>query len=297
MSLQNSNDVAIPVFILHWNRPDECLATVQSFLAQDIPLAITIIDNGSSQENAEKLRLNLPSTVEIFPLSENRGWGGAFNLLLKQWLEKDNSDYCIISAHDALLNPDCLKMLLEAITKDKKIGIISPEYGVRHLPKFSPILGPRLINNIQPRPFGTVESVDFAHGTVMMFRRGCLAEIGLFDERYFVYGDEYDISIRANKYGWKTAVVWGSIVSNPITATPKPAIYYLLARNSLELARVHGGLIQSLCRVVLVLIQSSLIWLRSKSEDKSLMTAKFLGIRDFLLNRYGKSETFNQLIN
>lgn len=297
MPLQSNDSVLIPVFILHWNRPDECLATVQSFLAQDISLKITIIDNCSSKENAQKLKSSLPSNVDFVQLSENKGWGGAFNILLRQWLKEGESDYCIISSHDPLLSTNCLKMLLEAITKDKEIGIISPESGTRHLPKFSPILGPHLIDNIPARPFGTVEIVDFVHGTVTMFRKECLSEIGLFNERFFVYGDEYDICLRANKYGWKCAVVWGSIVSNPTTAAPKAVINYLLSRNTLELARVHGSLIQSLCRAVLMLVNSSLIWLRSKSEEKSLISAKFLGIRDFLLNRYGKSKAFNQLIS
>ena len=296
MLSQESDNNLIPVFILHWNCPDKCIITVKSFLEQDIPLEIAVIDNGSLEENAEKLRLNLPSVVKFFRLSENKGWGGAFNIFLKQWLVQHNSSYCVISAHDALLKTGCLKMLLKAIIADRKIGIISPEYGVRHLPKFSPVLGPRLINNINLRPIGTVESVDFVHGTVMMFRRNCLAEIGLFDERFFVYGDELEICIRAKKHGWKNAVVWGAIVSNPITVSPKTVIDYLFARNTLILAKQYGSSLQCICRLILIAVHSSLIWLKGSTEEKSIASAKFLGIKDFWLNHFGKSDTFERLI-
>lgn len=172
---------------------------------------------------------------------------------------------------------------------DKNIGILCPEYGKQttDLPKFSPILGPRLINNILPRPSGTIEYVDFAHATLLVFRRECLNKIGVFDERYFAYGDEYDISIRAKKMGWKVGILWGAIIINPITASSKPIINYLLARNTLLLAKVHGGFISSLCRVILMLCRLPLtLW--NRRSEKSIVIAKFLGIKDFIFSRYGR---------
>ena len=53
----------------------------------------------------------------------------------------------------------------------------------------------------------------------MLVRRQCLDEIGLFDQRYFAYGDEHDLGARAVRHGWKVVLVWGSIVTNPATRT------------------------------------------------------------------------------
>src|SRR5262249_8947707 len=52
-------------------------------------------------------------------------------------------------------------------------------------------------------------------GTVMGFRQACLREIGFFDVRYFAYGDDAEMSLRANRAGWKTAIVWDAIVKDP----------------------------------------------------------------------------------
>ncbi|AFY30861.1 glycosyltransferase family 2 protein [Calothrix sp. PCC 7507] len=282
-------DVPIPVFILHWNRPEECLKTLQHFLNQDLPLEISVLDNSSSPKNIEKIKTSLPGEVNWIQLLENKGWGGAFNIVLQQWLDDGISDYCIISAHDTLLENQCLSMLIDAMESDKSIGIICPEYGGKssNLPRFSPIRGPRLINNIAPRQYGEVEYVDFAHATLLVFRKDCLKKIGVFDKRYFAYGDEYDISIRAKKMGWKVAILWGAIITNPITASSKPVINYLLARNTLLLAKVHGGFISSWCRAILMLCRFPLTLCQQPSE-KPVVIAKFLGLKDFLLGRYGK---------
>ena len=79
--------------------------------------------------------------------SENRGWGGGFNVLLAKWLETKESDYCFVSAHDSLLQPRCLRMLLDSMQGDSnRIGIACPGYGEAQITKFSPVLGPRLVN-------------------------------------------------------------------------------------------------------------------------------------------------------
>ena len=41
----------------------------------------------------------------------------------------------------------------------------------------------------------------------MLFRRECLEDVGLFDERYFAYGDEMEIGLRAARHGWKNVEV------------------------------------------------------------------------------------------
>ena len=138
---------AVPVtaYILHWNRPWECLQAVEAFLAQDLPTQITVIDNGSKPELVRILSDGLPPHVDLVRLKENRGWGGGFNVLLAKWLRTKEGQYCFVSAHDALPQTKCLSKVLESMVGDSnKIGIACAEYGVSQMAKYSPILGPRL---------------------------------------------------------------------------------------------------------------------------------------------------------
>jgi GT2 family glycosyltransferase len=51
--------------------------------------------------------------------------------------------------------------------------------------------------------------MDFIHGTLILFRRDWLKQTGLFDERYFAHGNEYNLVLRAHKEGWKVVILWG----------------------------------------------------------------------------------------
>src|SRR6516162_5514178 len=92
----------VPLFILHWNRPVECLRTVNAFRAQGVPLKIQVIDNHSEPDALRSLTVRLPADVRLITLGENKGWGGAFNLVLQEWLATQGSDFCFVSAHDAI---------------------------------------------------------------------------------------------------------------------------------------------------------------------------------------------------
>lgn len=291
--MQLKIDAPIHVFILHWNRPGECLKTVQCFLSQDLPLEILVIDNASDPSQLQILKQHLPSNVNLVKLQENKGWGGGFNVVLSEWLATEiSSPYCFVSAHDAIPQGTCLHMLVESMQNDPKLGIVCPEYGEAALPKFSPLRCSYFVP-IHPQSAGTVETVEIPHGTLTLYRRECLTEIGIFDERYFAYGDEYDLGLRAQRHYWKVGMVWGAVVINPGSWTPTPIKHYLISRNSLLLAQVYGGWIQSILRAILMLINSLRILLitsifsTEKSVSIPIFWARLKAIRDFLAGRYG----------
>ena len=247
---------------------------------------LTVIDNGSKPKNRLELERSLPEGVRYVSLENNLGWGGAFNVALKNWLSAGLGDFCFISAHDALPEPECLNRLIEALHFDQRLGIVSPQYGIDHLPVFSPVRGPRLIE-VDPRPYGTVEPAAWVHGTVMGFRKACLKEIGLFDDRYFAYGDELEISLRANRAGWKTAIVWSAVVKNPGTSVPSSPLIYLQTRGTLLEANDYGGKLSSLTRTVLIVVNTIRL-LAARKLKGDAASARMRAVRDFLLGRLGK---------
>src|SRR6201987_3166217 len=231
----------VPLFILHWNRPDECLRTVNAFRAQSVPLQICIVDNHSDPEALEALIVRLPPDVQLLGLKEKRGWGGAFNSVLKEWLRAGGNEFCFISAHDAIPAEGCIELVLRAMMEEHRIGIACPEYGISEILHFSKLRYSRSAP-VAVRACGRSEQIEMLHGTVIAFRRKCLLEIGLFDERYFAYGDEHDIGLRAQERNWLVCIIWGAIVENPGTWTPSHTRSYLFARNSLLLIKTHGGM-------------------------------------------------------
>ena len=250
-------------------------------------LDIRVVDNASNPSALAALETALPKQVKLIRMKENLGWGGAFNIVLQKWLTTEESNFCIISAHDALPKELSLSMLISSMRADPTIGIACPEYGEPVIPQFSKIHYVR-ITPVAPRPPGTVERVDMPNGTLMAFRRQCLQEIGLFDERYFAYGDEHEIGLRATKKNWKVGIVWGSVVLNRGTWTASATRSYLFARNSLLLVRTYSGRWAALLRIFLMIPNTFRMWLIPPKDGFAFSArARLAGIRDFLAGRFG----------
>lgn len=274
------------LLVVHWNQPQACAATVAAFLAQNVPLGVTVIDNDSAAEAFSGLRAELQERVEFVRLNENRGWGGALNVALERWLREEEEPFCLISAHDAEPAADCLPLLLAAAAADPRLGIVCPQYPEPFIARLSPVRGV-IPEAVAPRARGSVEEVDAPHGTLMLVRRDCLQEIGLFDERYFAYGDEHELGLRARRRGWKVALVWGALVTNPGTRTASAWRSYLFARNSLLLVHDYVGSSAAWLRTGL-LTGNTLRRLAFAQEDGLSARARWRGVRDFLRGRYGK---------
>jgi N-acetylglucosaminyl-diphospho-decaprenol L-rhamnosyltransferase len=282
VSCPRASDHHVRASILHWNRPTECLATVAALRTQGVPLQLTIIDNQSSAESLRVLEAGLPADVELIRLPENVGWGRAHNLVLRRWIEQESSRFCVIGAHDALPQQACLTRLMEALEEHPDWGMACPEYGRSEITRYGVLRGVRL-RKVSPRPNGTHEEVEYCHGTLAVFRRECVREIGPFDERFFAYGDETEIGLRARRAGWKVGLVWGAVVVNPGSSSDDAVIGYLWTRSSLRLARALGGPLGLSVRLLYVVFVTGLLWLmRAPVQSLSSPAARWRAIRDYL---------------
>ncbi len=269
------------VSILHWNRPDECLATIANLRAAGLPLEMTVVDNHSTAENLHSLAVQLPLDVEVIKLPQNVGWGPAHNVVLRRWLETETSEFCLIAAHDALPQGDCLAQLIKGLQEHGDWGMVCPEYGQPEKPRYNALRGATL-EKVSARNVGTCEEVEFCHGTLAIFRRECLAQIGVYDEGYFAYGDEAEIGLRARRHGWKVGLVWGAILINPGSWSGGPVIAYLWTRNSLRLARTFGGVFGMAGRLGVVLLATLREKLRGALESSmSSPKARMMAVRDY----------------
>src|SRR4051812_15899065 len=125
-----SSEEPLDVVIVHRDQPARCARTADAFLAQDVPVRLTVIDNGSSPENLDRLRAGLRSTgADVVSLGANCGFGPAANVGLRRWLESGRGEWAAVAAHDALPAPGCLRCLLDAVADRPRAGLASAVYG------------------------------------------------------------------------------------------------------------------------------------------------------------------------
>jgi GT2 family glycosyltransferase len=276
---------AAKLLVVHWNQPAACAVTVRAFLAQQFPLDVTVIDNHSEAAAFAELKGLLPLQTDVVRLEENRGWGGALNILLLRWLREESHPFCFISAHDSEPAPECLRLLIDAAEADPRLGIACPQYREAYVARLSRRRG-IFPETVAPQPRGTAQEVDAPHGTLMLVRRECLAEIGGFDERYFAYGDEHELGLRAKRRGWKVALIWGALVTNPGTGTASALRSYLFARNSLLIVHDYFGRRAAWGRVGLLLGNTAR--LAFSLQESAAVKPRLRGVRDFVFGRFGR---------
>lgn len=231
----------LEVIVVHRDQPAACRRTVLALHRQGVPVHVTVVDNGSAAPGRSALHelSRRVSTVDVVALGRNAGFGPAANVGLKRWLERGKGEWVAVAPHDALPEAGCLARILAAVDSRPDAGLVSAEFGRAYDSK--PVIDRYIGGYVSPaRADDGWEDADFPHGTLLVARRAALAEIGLFDERYFAYCEEADLGVRATRAGWKVGIIWGAVVANPGHAESE-IVRYLKLRNTLLLVREHFG--------------------------------------------------------
>jgi GT2 family glycosyltransferase len=237
---------ALPVVIVHRNQPERLRQTVAAFRAQDVPVTIAVVDNAST----EPPQVDAPD-VTVLDAGRNLGFGPGANLGFRHFLERDDTwEWVALAPHDALPEPGCLRRMLDALTERPRAGLACADVGDDATPIVDPYFGGILAPATAAEGW---EDAGHPHGTLMLARRACLEDVGLFDERYFAYCEEADLALRAAAGGWECGLVRGAMVRNTYVGSDSAAIDYLQLRNTLLLVREHSGRYHAFIRYAIAL--------------------------------------------
>ncbi len=277
----------LTVVVVHRNRPERCRATIASLRAQTVPTRVHVVDAGSSPEArdavADVVAQRAGDRFDAHPT--NLGFGPGANAGLGAWLSDGEGEWVGLCPHDALVAPDGIERLLAAVSPRPRAGLAAADVG----DGLSPVVD---------RYFGTLfrpaavtegwEPVDYPHGTLLLARRGCLEDVGLFDERYFSYCEEADLGLRVRRQRWEVGLVRGARVTNTDLSTSVAVVDYLQLRNTLLLTREHFGRYAATIRLVTAALQ--LISLTLRPSRRPLVfdaRARVRAVRDHLRGCYG----------
>ncbi|MCP5025427.1 MAG: glycosyltransferase family 2 protein [Actinomycetia bacterium] len=230
------------VVIVHRRQAQRCVATVAAFSAQQgVEPDMVVVDNGSPVTDLDLVRDRCPRT-HLMELGANTGFGPAANVGLAAWLaSRADQEWVFLAPHDVEPAPDALARLIEVGQESDDVGLISADVGDRSRQVFDPYFGGMTVAR-DATETDPVLDVDYPHGTLLGARRACLADIGLFDERYFAYCEEADLGARARAHGWRVVLATGVGVRNLSVSPGTPAIDYLQQRNTIQLVARHSGL-------------------------------------------------------
>jgi N-acetylglucosaminyl-diphospho-decaprenol L-rhamnosyltransferase len=279
------NPPCVDLVVVHRGETDLVAETVARFAGQPVPLRVLVVDNGSSEDDLHRLTAALPDGIPLLALGENRGFGPAANAGFRWFLDRPGAPWLAVAPHDARPAADCLERLIGELERRPRAGLASADVG----DGFTPVVD-RYIGAI-PTPARVLEGWEpagYPHGTLMLARRTCLEEIGLFDERYFAYCEEANLALRARRAGWQVGVVRGAEVRNPHVSSHVAVVDYLQLRNTLLLVREHFGLHPVAMRLLMALWQLAVgLVVPSRRGPYWDPPARVWALVDFLRGRFG----------
>lgn len=215
----------ICIVVPNLNGMDSLRACLDSLLAQSQPHDIIVVENGSVDDSAAFLSANYP-TVKVLPQAVNLGFAGGVNVGLRYAIQ-NHYEAAALFNNDAVAEPDWLRNLVRGL-EDEHVGIATGTlmtidklhvdstgdlYTTWGLPY------PRGRGEAPSERYNEQTAVFGASGGASLYRLAMLKQIGLFDEDFFAYYEDIDISFRAQLAGWGVRYVPSAIAYHQIGAT------------------------------------------------------------------------------
>jgi hypothetical protein len=248
-------------------------------------LNILVVDNNSSDDSVAMIEKKF-STLKVIKNKENSGFAGGNNIGIEFAL-KNGADYVLLLNQDTEVEPDFLNKLIEEGEKETKIGLLSPLIFWKRTKQvwFS---GGRISwwNMKTFHEFDLVEGESFETafltGCSLLIKRAVLEKIGLLDDKFFLYWEDVDYSVRAKKAGFKIKVVPESVIyhfeaSNELN---KNKVYWLVLSGLIFFKKNTSGILR-LWIWFFIQLRKAKNWIDRKIKNNDLAEGVFKAYKDF----------------
>lgn len=197
-----------------------CIKSIKEADWADLRYEIIVVDNNSEDSIGEILAWQNPEVIFI-QNKRNLGMGAGNNLGVKKALGK----YIIVMNPDTIAFSDTFRLLFDFMEANKDVGVVGPlQYNpdrtiqdscFRWYNLFTPLyrrtplgdlnVGQKELNRVLMKDFDKTytKEVDWLLGSFLFCRAEALRQIGLFDERFFLYFEDADLCRRFWNKNWK----------------------------------------------------------------------------------------------
>jgi GT2 family glycosyltransferase len=211
--------VDLSVIIVNWNTRDllaQCLQSVYR-TAQGLEFEVFVVDNASSDGSVQMVRERFPQ-VRLLENAENVGFARANN----QAIRESARQYVLLLNSDVVVQHGSLARLRAFMDTHPEAGIVggkllwpdgSFQSSFNDFPSFisellllcglaRSVYGP-YFPSYGPTDSQEPRAVDWVGGAFLCVRGEAIADVGLLDESYFMYGEEMDWCYQMWQKGWK----------------------------------------------------------------------------------------------
>ncbi len=229
---------AVTAVIVHRNQPGACARTAAAVrCATTRPLRIVVVDTASPASAIALLRAGLGPDAEVVHGQIGATFASATNVGLRRFLSAPQDvwgGWVVVCRDEPEIGRGCIDHMIDvAETRGHRTGIVCAETGRDAVPVVDPCAGGVMV---AAHRHGDWAPAEYPNGGLMAVRRGCLEDIGLFDEAFSTC-EEVDLGLRARRAGWLVGQVWGAVVAQPRAPFDAPAEYRHVRDTLMLLAR------------------------------------------------------------
>ncbi len=213
--------MSLSIVIVNWNVKDYLRDCLRSIVAGDVdaPPEIIVVDNASGDGSAAMVRTEFPQ-VTLIASHENLGFARGNNV----GVTRATGDFIFLLNPDTQLYPDALRLLRDYLSAHPQVGVVAPQLlwaegsiqsSRRRFPTpASMVWESTLLEQWFPRNRAAARyrfddispavsiPVDWAVGAALLMRQEVWAQVGGFDETFFMYFEETDWCRRVADAGW-----------------------------------------------------------------------------------------------
>jgi N-acetylglucosaminyl-diphospho-decaprenol L-rhamnosyltransferase len=258
--------VDLSVVVVSYNTRELLAACLESVFRplerSNLQAQVFVVDNASSDGSAAMVRERFPQ-VRLIANQENRGFAAANNQALRQ----SQSRYALLLNPDTEVQGDALGTLVRFMDGNPRVGVagaklLYPDGWVQHSAFAFPTLAQALfdffpihhrlirsrLNGRYPLRWydGPPFPVDHPLGACLIARREAIEQVGLLDERFFIYCEEIDWCLRFKGAGWEVYCVPQAEVVHHVaqsTSQFRDPMFVALWRSRFLLFQKHYGLL------------------------------------------------------
>ena len=217
----------IAVIVLHYGSgkdSKDCLDSLIKVTGMK-DTQIIIVDNSSSATLAQELHEYIDQ-IKLLKPDKNDGFAAGINAGLKYAL-KSKARYFLVFNNDTVVSPDLVRKLSLFAQKNPTAGLISPKiyfakgfeyhsgrykasergnvlwYAGGNIDWNNIYASHRGVDEVDSGQFNITLETDFATGCCMLINRDVLEKVELLDERYFLYFEDVDFSMKVKKSGFR----------------------------------------------------------------------------------------------
>ena len=278
-------NVHLSVIIVSYNTKElleNCLKSI--FDNRLSGMEVIVVDNNSSDGTPDMVQAKF-TEAELLSNPENIGFAAAVN----QGIKISSGKYILLLNPDTVVKGECLTNCIDYMESNENTGILgcrilNPDStiqpSVRDFHGFwNCVFESLFLTKIfkKAKLFGKYHGTCYDYnkemdanvllGAFLFIRKELIDQVGLLDERFFIYSEETDLCYRAKKAGWKNVFYPGAEIIHihgGSTSNIKTRAFLHLHNSLNQYLRKHKGFFVSLlCRFILFIgvTLRSIAWL------------------------------------